>query len=149
MPAYLQPSQFLQKLFWSCSHLREGILNVLQCIQAGNHCWLKLLLWSPSASPPTPDRCAISGNHYLMGPFDRNQERAAGISCRSLVVPPVPRTGGFGSVDVGFYSMCLSNKQIRLGSGAEAPPFEFLFCLVFTFSRLEYWVTFRDSPHQP
>ena len=22
-------------------------------------------------------------------------------------------------------------------------------CLVFTFSRVEYWVTFRDSPHQP
>ena len=50
---------------------------------------------------PLPRVCH-SRELSLVCPFDRHQERAAGLSGSLPAVPPVPRTGGFKSNGVGL-----------------------------------------------
>ena len=46
-------------------------------------------------------------------------------------------------VDLQGVCAALVTSAQHMGEGVQIPVH------VFTFSRVEYWVTFRDSPHQP
>ena len=73
----------------------------------------------PSHDKPPPPMHRF---RKLVGPLNRNQERATELSRFPPAVPPGSRTGDFGSVNVGCYSMCLYDQGRRSAWGAERPP---------------------------